>query len=125
MHHKHTFYLLSAVPIVGLTPAQAAIVANVARYHRKSFPKTEHEPYGALPARDRVTVSKLASILRLADALDYEHAGKVHEIDVEATSREVMLKLSGRGDLMLEKWALARNAAFFESVFPAKVRVGS
>ena len=124
-HHKHAFYLLTASPIVGLSPVQAAIVANVARYHRKSFPKTQHEHYRALPARDRVTVTKLASILRLADALDYEHSGKVHEIDVETNSRDVTLRLRGRGDLMLEKWALARKAALFESVLPAKIRIDS
>jgi exopolyphosphatase/guanosine-5'-triphosphate,3'-diphosphate pyrophosphatase len=72
-----------------------------------------------------VTVTKLASILRLADALDYEHSGKVHEIDVETNSRDVTLRLRGRGDLMLEKWALARKAALFESVLPAKIRIDS
>lgn len=124
-HHKHTFYLLNASPLVGLTPAQAAIVANVARYHRKSFPKTQHEEYRMLSTRDRVTVSKLAGILRLADALDYEHAGKVHEIDMVLSPGEVILRLRGRGDLMLEKWALAKKAALFESVLPAKVKVES
>jgi exopolyphosphatase/guanosine-5'-triphosphate,3'-diphosphate pyrophosphatase len=124
-HHKHAFYLLNAAPLVGLTPEQAAIVANVARYHRKSFPKTQHEPYRALSARARVTVSKLAGILRLADALDYEHAGKVDTIEILTRPGEVTLRLKGTGDLMLEKWALARKAALFESVLPAKVKVAA
>ena len=124
-HHKHSFYLLTASPLVGLTPAQAAVVANVARYHRGSFPRAQHEHYRVLPARDRVTVSKLAGILRLADALDYEHAGKVHDVEVLVDSREVTLRLRGEGDLMLEKWALAKKADLFESVFPAKIKVDS
>lgn len=124
-HHKHAYYLLNASPLVGLTPEQAAIVANVARYHRKSFPKAEHEPYRALPARARVTVSKLAGILRLADALDYEHAGKVDTIEVLTRPGEVSLRLKGTGDLMLEKWALGRKAALFESVLPARVKVAA
>lgn len=124
-HHKHAYYLLTASPIVGLSPAQAAIVANVARYHRKSFPKPQHEHYRGLPARDRVTVSKLAGILRLADAVDYEHAGKVDSIEVLTHTREVTLRPRGRGDLMLEKWALARKAALFESVLPARIKVDS
>jgi len=124
-HHKHAFYLLNASPLVGLTPDQAAIVANVARYHRKSFPKMQHDHYRLLSARDRVKVSKLAGILRLADALDYEHAGKVSEVEVVFDSRDVTLRPKGRGDLMLEKWALARKAALFESVLPAKIKVES
>lgn len=124
-HHKHTYYLLTASPMLGLTPAQAAIVANTARYHRKSFPKIQHEPYRMLPARDRVTVSKLAAILRLADALDYEHGGKVEEIEVQAGKRSITLRLKGQGDLLLEKWALSKKAALFESVLPARVSVES
>lgn len=124
-HHKHAFYLLTAAPLVGLSPSQAAIVANVARYHRKSFPRLQHEHYRVLSPRDRVTVSKLAGLLRLADALDYEHAGKVQEIEVLTNSREVTLRLRGEGDLMLEKWALARKAPLFESVLPARIKVDS
>jgi exopolyphosphatase/guanosine-5'-triphosphate,3'-diphosphate pyrophosphatase len=70
-------------------------------------------------------VSKLAGLLRLADALDYEHAGKVQEIEVLTNSREVTLRLRGEGDLMLEKWALARKAPLFESVLPARIKVDS
>src|SRR5207237_5690922 len=32
-HHKHTFYLISSHPLVGLTQLQMDMVANVARYH--------------------------------------------------------------------------------------------
>jgi len=35
-----------------------------------------------LPAKDRVIVAKLASLLRLADALDNEHGGKVTDATV-------------------------------------------
>lgn len=33
-HHKHTYYLLNATPLIGLSTSQKAIVANVARHHR-------------------------------------------------------------------------------------------
>ncbi|HXG01396.1 MAG TPA: Ppx/GppA phosphatase family protein, partial [Bacteroidota bacterium] len=72
-HHKHTLYLLLATPIIGLSKEQNALVANIARYHRKSMPKLSHEHYAALSSKDRVIVSKLAAILRLADAMDNEH----------------------------------------------------
>jgi exopolyphosphatase/guanosine-5'-triphosphate,3'-diphosphate pyrophosphatase len=100
-----------------------AVVANTARYHRKSFPKPQHEPYRTLPSKDRITVSKLAGILRLADAIDYEHGGKVSDIDVDLSKNSVTLRLRGEGDLMLEKWALTKKASLFESVLPAKVSV--
>jgi exopolyphosphatase/guanosine-5'-triphosphate,3'-diphosphate pyrophosphatase len=72
-----------------------------------------------------VIVSKLAGILRLADAVDYEHGRKVTDVDVDVSNDTVTLKLHGEGDLMLEKWALTRKASLFESVLPAKVNVAT
>jgi exopolyphosphatase/guanosine-5'-triphosphate,3'-diphosphate pyrophosphatase len=122
-HHKHTFYLLNATPLIGLTKLQRAVVANVARYHRKSAPSLQHEPFKVLPAKDRVTVSKLSAILRLADALDNEHAGKVADVAVEYSRPRLVLKLHGQGDLLLEKWALAKRTPLFEESLGVKVAI--
>jgi exopolyphosphatase/guanosine-5'-triphosphate,3'-diphosphate pyrophosphatase len=120
-HHKHTQYILGAIPIVGLSQSQQAVVANVARYHRKSMPKPQHDSYRMLSGKDRVIVSKLAAILRLADAMDNEHASKVSTLSVEYRKPKLLLSLQGEGDLLLEKWALAKKAGMFEEVFSVKV----
>jgi exopolyphosphatase / guanosine-5'-triphosphate,3'-diphosphate pyrophosphatase len=122
-HHKHTHYLISETPVVGLRPSQMAIVANVARYHRKSFPKPQHEPYRILPAKDRVLVSKLAAILRLGDAMDNEHAGKVRSFSIDFKKPKFIISLEGDDDLLLEKWALMKKAEMFEELFGLKVSV--
>jgi exopolyphosphatase/guanosine-5'-triphosphate,3'-diphosphate pyrophosphatase len=119
-HHKHTLYLIMAMPIVGLSDEQKAIVANVARYHRKSLPKPQHEPYSALSSKERVAVSKLAALLRLADAMDNEHASKVQSFSVEYKKPKFILKLKGDGDLLLEKWSLMRKSELLEEVFSVK-----
>jgi exopolyphosphatase/guanosine-5'-triphosphate,3'-diphosphate pyrophosphatase len=123
-HHKHTQYLLLATPIVGLNQAQMLIVANIARYHRKSFPKPQHELYRALSAKDRVTVAKLAALLRLADALDNEHASKVNHVEVEYRKPRFTMRLFGEGDMLLEKWALVKKSQMFEEVFSVKFGIG-
>jgi exopolyphosphatase / guanosine-5'-triphosphate,3'-diphosphate pyrophosphatase len=122
-HHKHTFYLLTATPFIGLSKPQRAIVANVARYHRKSPPSPQHEAFKVLPAKDRVIVSKLAVLLRIADALDTEHAGKVTSVSVEYDRPRLLLKLHGQGDLLLEKWALVKRIPLFEEIFGVKVAI--
>ncbi|MEO8167952.1 MAG: HD domain-containing protein, partial [bacterium] len=119
-HHKHTLYLLMATPIIGLKETQIAVVANIARYHRKSFPKPQHESYNMLSSKDRVVVSKLAAILRLADAMDNEHATKVTSFSVEYKKPKFILRLTGEGDLLLEKWALMKKSGMFEEVFSVK-----
>src|SRR5262249_52727693 len=122
-HHKHTLYLIQASPLIGLTQLQMDMVANVARYHRKSAPKAQHKPYVDLPPKQRLTISQLAAILRLADALDHEHASTVDRIDVEYKRPRFIFRLKGKGDMLLEKWALAAKRDLFESVFDANVVV--
>jgi len=122
-HHKHTLYLLTATPVIGLTGEQMAIVANTARYHRKSQPKIQHDGFRVLPSKDRVVVSKLAALLRVADAMDNQHAAKVSEFSVEYRKPKFIIRLKGEGDLLLEKWALLKKAQMFEETFSVKVAV--
>lgn len=122
-HHKHTQYLLESTPVMGLSQSQMAIIANTARYHRKSYPKPQHDSYRLLSSKERVLVSKLASLLRLADAMDNEHASKVSSFTVEYKKPKFRINLKGEGDLLLEKWALAKKAEMFEEVFGVKVSV--
>ncbi len=128
-HHKHTYYLLTATPIIGLSQNQMQIVANVARYHRKSFPKIQHESYKGLSSKDRIVVSKLAAILRLADAMDNEHASRVESFTVDYPrdpsdkKAKFTIRLHGNADLLLERWALMNKGEMFEDVFGVKVTV--
>src|SRR4029078_5800588 len=67
-HHKHSQYLLAALQIFGLADEETAMVANIARSPRRALPQPSHPPYAALDRRERLTVDKLAAILRLANA---------------------------------------------------------
>lgn len=120
-HHKHSSYLINASPIIGLDDAEKAIVANVARYHRRSLPKPTHVGYMDLTRRQRQTVVKLAAILRLAEALDREHSNRVERFKLIMGKKKLILKLKGKGDLLLEKWALSLNLRLFEKAYKRKV----
>ncbi len=122
-HHKHSQYLLQVTPIAGLSGPQMALVANVARYHRKAFPSERHKPYRCLAPRDRRAVARLAALLRLASALDAEQAGRVREVALEVGREEVVVRLAGEGDLLLETWALLERRDLFERTFERALRV--
>ena len=105
-HHKHSQYLLAASQIFGLSDDETAIVANIARYHRRGLPQNSHLPYIALDRADRLIVNKLAAILRLANALDAEHAaeGQGRAPD-RARRRPGCSSSTARGDLTMERLA--------------------
>ncbi|HNX49761.1 MAG TPA: Ppx/GppA phosphatase family protein [Thermoanaerobaculaceae bacterium] len=122
-HHKHTLYLLIHSDLAGFPPSEMELVANVARYHRRSEPDPSHWAYAGLPSRDRSRVERLAAILRVADALDREHRQRVNRIEVSVSGKELTLRLVGEGDLLLERHFLPARAAMLARVLGLKLRV--
>jgi len=116
-HHKHAQYLLAASQIFGLSDDETAIVSNVARYHRRGPPQRSHVPYIALDRQDRLVVSKLAAILRIANALDAEHAQKVHDLRIVKRNGGWILELDGTGDLTMETLASTARSDMFVELF--------
>jgi exopolyphosphatase/guanosine-5'-triphosphate,3'-diphosphate pyrophosphatase len=122
-HHKHSGYLISNSEVFGLRRGDLAIVAQVARYHRRSPPKRTHLEYMGLAREKRMVVSKLAAILRVADALDRGHAQQVRQLRLERDPNELIIYVAGVPDLTLERRALAGKADLFEDVYGLKVRL--
>ena len=120
-HHKHSLYLILNSELPGLSDEDIPLVALVARYHRRAEPSDEHEMWPSLPDEDRLRVRKLASILRIADALDREHLQRVERVAVEVKDDKVVLDLEGKGDLLLEQWAIKRKARMFRNTFELEV----
>jgi exopolyphosphatase/guanosine-5'-triphosphate,3'-diphosphate pyrophosphatase len=116
-HHKHSQYILAASQIFGLSAEETAVVSNVARYHRRGLPQRSHLPYLALDRQDRVIVAKLAAILRVANALDAEHAQKVEDVQLLSEGGSWMLELRGTGDLTMERLAATARADMFGQTF--------
>ncbi|HVN71393.1 MAG TPA: CHAD domain-containing protein, partial [Desulfomonilia bacterium] len=65
-HHKHSMEKILASDLFPLSPREQMMTALIAYYHRKVIPSARHEQYAALPQEDRLIVSTLAAILRVA-----------------------------------------------------------
>jgi exopolyphosphatase/guanosine-5'-triphosphate,3'-diphosphate pyrophosphatase len=122
-HHKHSLYIISQSEVPEFTQREIDIVANVARYHRKGVPAVHHDTFTRLASEDRERVVKLASLLRVADALDREHVQAVRAVKATAGKSKLMLELDGDGDLLLERWALRRKAGLFTDTFGLEVEI--
>ncbi len=123
-HDRHGCYLLTHHFIIGLTPAEQAIVANIVRYHRKDSPSTVDENFKQLPQKDRLVVKKLCALLRIADALDTSHTTRIGNVLLEQHSTgDWQLKLLGDGEFMLEKWTLEKRKLLFQDVFGVRLEI--
>ncbi|WP_437775198.1 Ppx/GppA phosphatase family protein [Sorangium sp. So ce1097] len=122
-HHKHSYYIIIHSDLMGLTPEERAIVANIARYHRKSPPSMDHDNFRALSRDARAKVKAMASILRVADALDREHRAKVAEVSGRIEGDTLVLEVQGREDRALEEWTVIAKAGMLRDAFGLEVRM--
>ncbi len=120
--HKHTMYIVQAADIAGLTRGEQEMVANIARYHRKSPPEPHHLEFMALERRHRVVVAYLAAILRLAYGLDVERSQRIKRLRCTVDARRLLLKVDRR-QIALEKWSIEGKASLFREVFGLDVVV--
>ncbi len=121
-HHKHSYYVIrNSELLTGFTDREIELIAQVARYHRKSAPRRKHPEFAALAPDDQQRVRVLAGILRIAVGLDRNHASRVASVacreghggilSIEATpapGQDVSLELysaNSRADLLAEALA--------------------
>jgi len=123
-HHKHSYYLIRNADMLGFNDKEIEIIANIARYHRKSHPKIKHENFSKLDELSKELVKKLAGILRIADALDRSHKGIVNDLDIGIKDKilEINLK-SCSGDPSLEIWGANIRKGLFEESFGYEVKL--
>lgn len=119
-HHRHTYYLLVHSEVFGLSQMDLEVVANIARYHRRGVPQSDHPAYASLPRPARLTVNRLSAILRVADALDKSHSQRVQNPKITVVGDELEIRIEGGEDMGLERIALDSKAGLFEEVFGLK-----
>lgn len=116
-HEQHSEYIIMNSEIFGLSFADKRLVALLSRYHRGPAPSPRHENYGDLSAEERIRVSKLAALLRVADALERTHSQRIKSVDVELKSKKAILHVKGTADASAERMALVGKGGLFEDIF--------
>lgn len=122
-HHKHALYLIRNSDLLGFKEDEINIMANVARYHRKSPPAKRHKRYRQLDKKSRKRVKKLSALLRIADGLDRSHYQNVRKLEIQKEENLVKLLITTYSDPELEIWGCLRKSKLFEKITGRKVEV--
>jgi len=112
--------------LLGVSPAEQVVIANVARYHRGTAPRRKHRNYGALDRTLRDRVKRLAALLRVADGFDRGHTGAVETLRVRWLQRAIRITpvpSNARASLRLECWGAYRKSALLAQVAGVPVEV--
>lgn len=122
-HHKNSCSLIMKADIPEFSREDMLLAALVARYHRKSEPKPDHEFYSQLADHEQNRVACLAAILRIADVLDRDHLQQVSGLSVSADAASVDLKLPDSNRAKIDRLAFEKKSRLFEKVFWRKIEI--
>lgn len=121
-HHKHSYYLIRNWNLLGFNDEEIEILATAALCHRKMSPRKISST--RLSQQSRRLVEVMASILRVADALDRSQLGLVKQVILRPQRDGAMvLEVYASEDCPLEMWAFERKKALFEQVFKTDLSV--
>ena len=124
-HHKHSLYLITHGELFGLSREDLLLAALTARYHRRSSPKPLHEGYAGLDWKKRISVAKLAALLRIADALDRSNSQRIKALQCTRERGRLVISVSGADDLSLEQLAVRQKGSLFKEIFGMSVLLRS
>jgi exopolyphosphatase/guanosine-5'-triphosphate,3'-diphosphate pyrophosphatase len=133
-HHKHTYYVVRhAEQLTGFTERERELLALIARYHRKSHPKSRHAEFSALAPDDQRMVRILAGILRIGIGLDRSHRGLVAGVEATVESKRARLLITpvigsapepgGRVDVGLEVFSAQERSDLLADALGLEVTI--
>jgi len=126
-YHKHSWYLIKNGELLGYSQSEHLMVAAIARYHRKSFPKKRHESWQLLvDESQRSLVGDMSLLLRLSCALDRRPEPLVSKIVIETNNNKVNIELIPNNlgqNLELEKWSLTKAILLIKKIKDVDINI--
>ena len=116
-HHHESARLIRARRWAHFSPPEVEVIAQVARYHRKTMPELKHDEFRALDDWGRRAVQHLAALLRLADALDRTHHQLVRDVRAEIQPNQILFHLDAAASIQREVTAAHGKGDLAQAVF--------
>lgn len=122
-HHKHALYIIRHSDLKGFKDDEIELMANVARYHRRSTPKKRHDEYWKLKPAIRKRIKKLSGILRVADGLDRSHYQNVKDLKVISEKDRIKIHIWTESEPYLEIWGAERKCELLKEMTGKKIKI--
>jgi exopolyphosphatase/guanosine-5'-triphosphate,3'-diphosphate pyrophosphatase len=104
-------------------PHEVELIANVARYHRRAFPKRSHPNLAGISRDDRHLIGQLSGILRIADGLDRTHSSSVTAIRTRSLGGRLRLDIEASGAPDVELADAGRKSDLFKRAFDTELEL--
>lgn len=122
-HGTQSYNIIRSQNIMGFSDRDLEIIANIARYHTSKIPTYGDPNYFALRHKEKIVVSKLSAILKIAESMDSSHSQKIESFDLNSSNDILYMKLYSQKDIILEKWDIMNNVEFFQEVMGIEIKL--
>jgi exopolyphosphatase/guanosine-5'-triphosphate,3'-diphosphate pyrophosphatase len=117
-HQAHAYHLIRESNLPGFQPEEIEIVANLAYFHRRNFPKKKHPNLMMLTKNVVKSIRALSTLLRIAEGLDRSHTGVVSHIRFYIASTDsLVLEMHAQRECQLEMWEVEKQKKYFKKIF--------
>ncbi|PYJ05085.1 MAG: hypothetical protein DME25_09055 [Verrucomicrobia bacterium] len=120
-HHRESARIIRQHGWQHFSPDSVNLMAEVARYHRKSLPDLEHEDFAALSPAERLRVQQLAAMLRIADGLDRGHQQHIIHLSAKLFPGRIVIHFRSPRPASREIAAATRKADLARAVFQSEI----
>jgi exopolyphosphatase/guanosine-5'-triphosphate,3'-diphosphate pyrophosphatase len=123
-HQIHSYYIISHAELLGFDQNEVAVIANIARFHRKKFPDSKALKNEELDPYSQEVVKTLSTLLRIAENLDRSHCGHIQKAEfTQANSKLITISVWSNADCRFEEWRLTENIDALEQFYGAKLAI--
>lgn len=117
-HSSRSYQIIHTTEIIGLSREDREVVAYTARFYTQTDLFSDRY-FQYLPADQRITVSKLTAILRMADSMDASHRQKLKNLSIVSLPDTLSISFDCNEDLTYELWAFGQKTDMYRQVFGA------
>jgi len=120
-HHRHSAELVAALDILGISCRELEEISWTVRFHRKGLPGGSAVGYKAMDKGARLSIFRMAAVIRLADALSEPGLPRIEHLALRFGDAQASLQIALAGQkyeyLEIMRVLLANKKQYFENYY--------
>lgn len=113
----HSWQIIMGTDIFGITDAEKEVIACISYYYHRDNPGKKDAHYQRLTQEQKIIADKCCAILRLADALDQGHSGRIQDLSVRLVKEKLYVNYTSEYDISLIRWSFTHASTLFREIF--------
>ncbi len=120
-HEKQSYYIIKSMNLPQITKKDNTMIALTALLHKDDDKYKHVARYEYLSEKDTFTLMKLASLIRIADAMDASHKQLIKEFSIVQETDGIRIKAKSNNFIYFEEVSFRKKSRLFEEIFGIKI----